>query len=38
MIVSTTTGGNGNCNSDNYNYRLDTQGAREFLGLHMNLP
>ena len=38
MIVSTTTGGNGNCNANNYNYRLDTPGAREFLGQFLVLP
>jgi hypothetical protein len=38
MIVSTTSGGNGNCNSINYNYRLDTPGAREFLGQYLTLP
>ena len=37
-IVSTTTGGNGNCNANNYNYRLDTPGAREFLGQFLQLP
>lgn len=38
MIVSTTTGGNGNCNSYNIDYRLDTPGAREFLGQYLVLP
>jgi hypothetical protein len=38
MIVSTTTGGDTNCRANNYNYRLDTVGAREFLGRFLNLP
>jgi len=38
MIVSTTSGGNGNCNANNYDYRLDTPGAREFLGQYLTLP
>jgi hypothetical protein len=38
MIVSTTTGGNVNCNSFNYNYRLDTPEARQFLGRYLQLP
>ena len=38
MIVSTTTGGDPNCRANNYNYRLDTVGAREFLGLYLDLP
>jgi hypothetical protein len=38
IIVSTTTGGNGNCNANSYNYRLDTPGAREFLGQFLELP
>jgi hypothetical protein len=38
IIVSTTTGGNGNCNANNYNYRLDTPGAKEFLGQFLVLP
>lgn len=37
MIVSTTTG-NGKCIALNYNYRLDTPGAREFLGRFLVLP
>jgi len=37
-IISTTTGGNGNCNSYNIDYRLDTPGAREFLGQYLTLP
>ena len=38
MIVSTTIGGDRNCRANNYNYRLDTVGAREFLGQFLTLP
>jgi hypothetical protein len=38
LIVSTTTGGDLNCRANNYNYRLDTPGAREFLAEFLNLP
>jgi hypothetical protein len=38
MIVSTTTGGDRNCRANNYNYRLDTSAAREFLGMFLDLP
>jgi hypothetical protein len=38
MVLSVTSGGNGNCNANNYNYRLDTPGAREFLGQYLTLP
>jgi hypothetical protein len=38
MIVSTTTGGDPNCRANNYNYRLDTENARAFLGQFLNLP
>jgi hypothetical protein len=38
LIVSTTTGGDANCRANNYNYRLDTVGAREFLGEFLTLP
>jgi hypothetical protein len=38
MIVSTTTGGNPNCNANDSNYRLDTPGAQEFLGQFLVLP
>jgi hypothetical protein len=38
MIVSTTTGGDPNCRANNRNYRLDTVGARQFLGRFLNLP
>jgi hypothetical protein len=37
-VISVTRGGNGQCNSNNYNYRLDTPTARGFLGLFLNLP
>ena len=38
MIVSTTTGGDRNCRANNYNHRLDTAGAREFLAEFLALP
>jgi hypothetical protein len=38
MIVSTTTGGDPNCRANNYDYRLDTENARAFLGQYLNLP
>lgn len=38
MIVSTTTGGDSVCRAHNLNYRLDTPGAREFLGRYLTLP
>jgi hypothetical protein len=38
MIASTTTGGDPNCRANNYNYRLDTTGAREFLSQYLDLP
>jgi hypothetical protein len=37
-VVSVTRGGNGQCNSNNYNYRLDTPTARGFLGQFLSLP
>ena len=37
-VVSLTTGGNGQCNANNLNYRVDTPQAREFLGQFLNLP
>jgi V8-like Glu-specific endopeptidase len=37
-IVAITTGGDGNCRSLNYNYRLDTPEARAFLGAYVTLP
>lgn len=38
MIISTTSGGDGNCRANNYNYRLDTTSARNFLGQFLALP
>lgn len=38
MIVSTTSGGDPNCRANNFNYRLDTERARSFLGQYLNLP
>jgi len=37
-IVATTTGGDAVCRAENYNYRLDTPGARQFLGNFVTLP
>jgi len=37
-LLSITTGGNGQCNSHNVNYRVDTAGARSFLGGFLRLP
>lgn len=37
-VVSVTRGGNGQCNANNYNYRLDTPTARGFLGQFLSLP
>jgi hypothetical protein len=37
-VISVTTGGNGQCNANNYNYRVDTPQARAFLGQFLNLP
>jgi|RhiMetdeSRZDD1v2_1073273.scaffolds.fasta_scaffold90934_2 hypothetical protein len=37
-VISVTTGGNGQCNSHNINYRVDTPQAREFLGQFLSLP
>jgi len=37
-VVSVTSGGNGQCNAHNYNYRVDTPDAREFLGQFLDLP
>jgi hypothetical protein len=36
-VISVTTGGNGQCNSHNINYRVDTPQAREFLGQFLAL-
>jgi hypothetical protein len=38
LVVSVTSGGNGQCNANNANYRLDTPAARAFLGQFLNLP
>jgi hypothetical protein len=37
-VLSVTTGGNGQCNANNQNYRVDTPQARAFLGQYLNLP
>jgi hypothetical protein len=37
-IVATTTGGDAVCRAEDANYRLDTPGAREFLGAYVTLP
>ena len=36
-VISVTTGGNGQCNSKNINYRVDTPQARAFLGQFLTL-
>lgn len=38
LVLSVTSGGNGQCNSVNENYRVDTPQARDFLGLFLDLP
>ena len=38
MVLSVTSGGNGQCNADNQNYRIDTALARAFLGQFLTLP
>lgn len=38
VVVSVTSGGNPNCNADNYNYRVDTRAARAFLSQFLALP
>lgn len=38
IIFATTTGGDPNCRSLNYNYRLDTTSARDFLKDYVALP
>jgi hypothetical protein len=38
LVIAVTTGGNGQCNANNINYRVDTPQAREFLGQFLNLP
>jgi hypothetical protein len=37
VIISVTGGGNPNCNSDNYNTRVDTTAARDFLSRFVEL-
>ena len=37
-LVSVTTGGNGQCNSNNVDYRVDTASSRAFLGQFLRLP
>jgi hypothetical protein len=37
-VIAVTTGGNGQCNSHNINYRVDTPQARAFLGEFLTLP
>jgi hypothetical protein len=37
-IVATTTGGDAVCRAESYNYRVDTAGARGFLGNYVTLP
>jgi hypothetical protein len=37
-IVATTTGGDAVCRAENYNYRLDTAGARGFLDDYVTVP
>lgn len=37
-LLSVTSGGNGQCNSVNNNYRVDTPQARAFLGGFLDLP
>jgi hypothetical protein len=38
MVLSVTSGGNGQCNANSYNYRVDTSQARDFLGQFLPLP
>ena len=38
LVLSVTSGGNGQCNANNTNYRVDTPQARAFLGRFLNLP
>jgi len=37
-VLSVTSGGNGQCIGSNYNYRVDTELAREFLSQFLALP
>ena len=38
LVLSVTSGGNGQCNANNTNYRVDTPQARAFLGQFLALP
>jgi hypothetical protein len=38
LVLSVTSGGNGQCNANNSNYRVDTPQARAFLGQFLALP
>ena len=38
LVLSVTSGGNGQCNANNANYRVDTPLARAFLGQFLVLP
>lgn len=38
LVLSVTSGGNGQCNANNVNYRVDTPQARAFLGQFLTLP
>ena len=38
LVLSVTSGGNGQCNANNVNYRVDTPQARAFLGQFLLLP
>jgi hypothetical protein len=38
MIISVTSGGDAICRANNYNYRVDTSDARNFLGQYLHLP
>jgi Trypsin len=37
-VISVTSGGNGQCNANSINYRVDTPQARAFLGQFLDLP
>ena len=38
MVRSVTSGGNGQCNANSHNYRVDTPQARNFLDDFLTLP
>lgn len=38
LVLSVTSGGNGQCNANNHNYRVDTPQARDFLDDFLTLP